>query len=170
MRLSEKVEYTKRKDVIEAWVHLMVYYYFEGCENPPKGEVKKAESYFREKAELDFPSEDVKPVVHAIWVPKDHDGSQRVCTCSACGEDTNYVNFDDPYPFCPNCGADMNDKYGKGFGKVGTWQSLGHRIGYLKHPWSEDFKCSICGYEQYTLLFPPPDVCPKCGARMAKPV
>ena len=48
------------------------------------------------------------------------------------------------------------------------WISLGHRIGFCKHPYSEDFKCSQCGYEAYTIppLIGPPDICPECGARM----
>ena len=48
------------------------------------------------------------------------------------------------------------------------WISLGHRMGFCKHPYSEDFKCSQCGYEAYTIppLVGPPDVCPGCGARM----
>lgn len=50
--------------------------------------------------------------------------------------------------------------------KVGEWIPLGHRSGYLKHPWSEDFKCPFCGYEQYTLMMDPPNRCPKCWASL----
>ena len=46
------------------------------------------------------------------------------------------------------------------------WIPLGHRPGYLKHPYSEDFKCAACGYEQYTVLTLPPAVCPHCHAAM----
>ena len=46
----------------------------------------------------------------------------------------------------------------------GKWIPLGHQIGFLKHPWSEDYRCSLCGYEAYTLLSLPPDVCPQCHA------
>lgn len=48
----------------------------------------------------------------------------------------------------------------------GTWVPLGHRSGYMKHPWSEDFRCSLCGYEVYVVLFSPPKCCPKCFAQM----
>ena len=51
-------------------------------------------------------------------------------------------------------------------GKRGEWIPLGHRMGVCKHPYSEDFKCSLCGYEAYTLFFDPPETCPNCGARM----
>lgn len=50
--------------------------------------------------------------------------------------------------------------------KDGTWEPLGHRMGPCKHPWSEDYKCSLCGYEAYTVFDPPPDRCPKCNARL----
>lgn len=48
----------------------------------------------------------------------------------------------------------------------GGWIPLGYRSGFLKNPDSEDFRCSICGYEAYTLFFPPPERCPSCGAKM----
>lgn len=51
-------------------------------------------------------------------------------------------------------------------GERGEWIPLGHRMGLMKHPYSLDYKCSLCGYEEYTLLMPPPDTCPNCGARM----
>lgn len=51
-------------------------------------------------------------------------------------------------------------------GKTSSWRSLGHRMGYGKHPWSIDYKCKLCGYEQYTVLMPPPEYCPHCGAYM----
>lgn len=50
--------------------------------------------------------------------------------------------------------------------KKGEWIPLGHRPGYLKHPFSEDYKCSVCGYEQYTLFMGPPAQCPACGSSM----
>jgi len=52
----------------------------------------------------------------------------------------------------------------------GVWEPLGHRMGFLKHPDSEDYKCSICGYESYTLYSFPPKTCPECGADMRKSV
>lgn len=49
---------------------------------------------------------------------------------------------------------------------VGIWESLGHRIGLFKHPDSEDYKCSLCGYKAYTIYSSPPQTCPNCGAYM----
>ena len=46
----------------------------------------------------------------------------------------------------------------------GKWIPLGHQIGFLKHPWSEDYRCSLCGYEAYTIGTPPPSICPQCHA------
>ena len=40
-------------------------------------------------------------------------------------------------------GEDMGNRE-----KVGEWIALGHQIGMFKHPWSEDYKCPFCGYEQ----------------------
>ena len=47
------------------------------------------------------------------------------------------------------------------------WICLGHRIGFLKHPDSVDWKCSNCGYESYWVA---PPVCPKCHAKMDKTI
>ena len=46
------------------------------------------------------------------------------------------------------------------------WIPLGHRMGFLKHPDSEDYKCPVCEYEQYTLYMLPPKVCPRCQTEM----
>ena len=52
--------------------------------------------------------------------------------------------------FCPNCGADMrNIRANRGL--HGKWEPLGHRIGIGKHPHSEEYRCSLCGYEAYTV-------------------
>lgn len=51
-------------------------------------------------------------------------------------------------------------------GKTGEWICLGHRIGFLKHPWSVDYKCPFCDHEEYTLLMGPPSECPHCGATL----
>ena len=50
----------------------------------------------------------------------------------------------------------------------GRWECLGHQIGYLKHPYSIDYRCSVCGYKLYTVFGCPPlpDRCPHCGAIM----
>lgn len=50
----------------------------------------------------------------------------------------------------------------------GEWKCLGHVMGIGKHPCSLDFKCSVCGYIFYHLVFGPPDMCPQCGARMKR--
>ena len=48
-----------------------------------------------------------------------------------------------------------------------VWISLGHQMGFLKHPCSEDFKCSNCGYVLYSLFeLHHPKTCPECGAEM----
>lgn len=54
--------------------------------------------------------------------------------------------------------------------KVGEWIALGHQSGMFKHPWSEDYKCPFCGYEQYTLLTEPPNRCPICLAHLRKKI
>lgn len=50
--------------------------------------------------------------------------------------------------------------------KIGIWEPLGHRIGFMNHPMSEWFKCSLCGYEQYVVFSDPSSKCPECGATM----
>lgn len=54
-------------------------------------------------------------------------------------------------------------------GETAVWEALGHRIGFMKHPLSEDYRCPLCGYEAYTVFAPPPSVCPRCHARMSMP-
>lgn len=51
--------------------------------------------------------------------------------------------------------------------KTGVWEPLGHRIGFGKHPLSEDFRCPLCGYEAYTVLNPPLNRCPRCNAELS---
>jgi len=53
-------------------------------------------------------------------------------------------------------------------GKEGYWIQLGHRMGTLKHPMSVDYKCSLCGFEEYTLFIDPPMECRNCGGVMTK--
>ena len=47
-------------------------------------------------------------VVHGRWEAVDHDGSWRVDMCSICRRRMHYVDYDQPYQFCPNCGAKMD--------------------------------------------------------------
>lgn len=50
--------------------------------------------------------------------------------------------------------------------KIGVWEPLGHRPRLLSHPGAEDFRCSLCGYEAYTIFAQPPNRCPICRAKM----
>lgn len=63
-------------------------------------------------------------------------------------------------------GGQKNDTNAMNKKTKAEWICLGHRMGFCKHPYSVDYKCSNCGYEEYTLFFPPPDKCPNCGAEM----
>ena len=54
-----------------------------------------------------IPTVDAVEVVHGRWEPVDHDGSWRVDMCSVCHRRMHYVDYDQPYQYCPNCGADM---------------------------------------------------------------
>jgi len=52
------------------------------------------------------PSADVRENVHGEWeLCEDQDGLYGVC--SKCGTDADFQHYGVPYPFCPNCGADM---------------------------------------------------------------
>jgi rubrerythrin len=53
-------------------------------------------------------SGELAPVVHGRWKPVDHDGSWRVDMCSICQRRIHYVDYDQPYQYCPNCGAKMD--------------------------------------------------------------
>ena len=87
--------------------------------------------------------------------------------CSECFNLMMTASTDIPrYRYCPNCGAKMMEEQKPNVRKRGKWIPLGHRMGVCKHPDSEDFKCSLCGYEEYTLYFDPPGTCPRCGAKM----
>ena len=54
------------------------------------------------------PTVDAVEVVHGRWEPVDHDGSWRVDMCSICHKRMHYVDYDQPYQYCPNCGAKMD--------------------------------------------------------------
>ena len=51
---------------------------------------------------------DAVEVVHGRWAQVDHDGSWRVDMCSICHRRMHYVDYDQPYQYCPNCGAKMD--------------------------------------------------------------
>ena len=67
---------------------------------------------------------------------------------------------------CPNCDCEIHIDGEKVID--GEWECMGHRIGFLKHPYSIDYECSNCRYEVYTLGGLPrlTKYCPQCGARM----
>ena len=54
------------------------------------------------------PTVDAVEVVHGRWEQVDHDGSWRVDRCSICHRRMHYVDYDQPYQYCPNCGAKMD--------------------------------------------------------------
>ena len=56
----------------------------------------------------ELPPVDAVEVVHGRWMPVDHDGSWRVDKCSICNRRMHYVDYDQPYQYCPNCGAKMD--------------------------------------------------------------
>ena len=126
-----------------------------------------ADGFFEEFEELDkepynnYPTADVRKNVRGHWIKKK--GSLwTLATCSVCGE----LSVEGDKPFCPNCGAEMENSLAMNKKTKAEWICLGHRMGFCKHPDSVDYKCSNCGYEEYTLFFPPPDKCPNCGADM----
>jgi len=54
--------------------------------------------------------------------------------------------------------------------ECGKWISLGHRSGLFKHPYSVDFKCPFCGYEEYSVpMLWIPENCMRCGAKLEAP-
>lgn len=58
----------------------------------------------------DIPAADVVPVIHARWI-KTEDGAE----CEKCGREAVYQIVDDHWeyePFCPHCGAIMDNKKG----------------------------------------------------------
>ena len=47
----------------------------------------------------------------------------------------------------------------------GKWIPLGHVYrSPFDHPFSEYYRCALCGYEAYTIGTLPPKVCPQCHA------
>ena len=54
------------------------------------------------------PTVDAVEVVHGRWEQVYHDGSWRVDRCSICHRRMHYVDYDQPYAYCPNCGAKMD--------------------------------------------------------------
>lgn len=48
-------------------------------------------------------------VKHGHWsdVIYDVDGEYVICSC--CGNDADISHYGEPYPYCPNCGAKMDE-------------------------------------------------------------
>lgn len=51
------------------------------------------------------PTEDVKPMVRGKWIK-----IQNYAKCSECMHEVNWGSKDFLSPYCPNCGAEMNNK------------------------------------------------------------
>ena len=80
----------------------------DGLNNP---DLKKAFGHdaIEILTEIEYaPTVDAVEVVHGRWEAVDHDGSWRVDKCSACHKRMHYVDYDQPYAYCPNCGARMD--------------------------------------------------------------
>ena len=60
------------------------------------------------------PGEDVKPVVHAHWVPCE-DNYEDEYKCSACGGTQFFAMTpqNEGWEYCPHCGAKMDEEEGK---------------------------------------------------------
>lgn len=80
-------------------------------------------------------------------------------SCAHCDLFDNSHSFNEKY----YCARGEKKKFSD---KTGKWIPLGHIMGFMNHPCSEYFKCSLCEYEHYTLFDLPPDECPNCGAKM----
>ena len=69
------------------------------------GDYKKALEAVYEKID-NAPAEDVAPVVHAKWIPKQFGN----CECSNCHEEYGVCGgLLGDYNYCPNCGAKMGE-------------------------------------------------------------
>ena len=69
---------------------------------------KLLNSHYIRNMIVTVPRVDAVEVVHGRWQPVDHDGSWRVDICSICHRRMHYVDYDQPYQYCPNCGAKMD--------------------------------------------------------------
>ena len=56
------------------------------------------------------PTIDAVPVVHGKWLPTSIDPVDPYFRCSVChyGTDTIFDGGDEPFKYCPNCGAKMD--------------------------------------------------------------
>lgn len=61
----------------------------------------------------DIPAADVAPVVYGKWIVRfDGPYNRRRCYCSHCGKHNGVggIAQNQEKPYCPNCGAKMNEK------------------------------------------------------------
>lgn len=86
-------------------------------------------------------------------------GTYKACDALS-GKDGSNIPVEDDF-FCA-----FGEKNYFNKGKTGEWVLLGHLMRPMDHPYSLWYKCSLCGYEEYTLFFPAPGRCPHCGADM----
>ena len=99
------------KRLIDA--NALIAYFKEQCEIASKdSEIESLYTLAALKCCIDyfehFPTVDAVEVVHGRWEGVDHDGSWRVDRCSVCHRRMHYVDYDQPYQYCPNCGAKMD--------------------------------------------------------------
>lgn len=55
-----------------------------------------------------IPAADVSPVVHGRWIPKDYMIPHS--ECSVCKSEVRTDDYGDASPYCPWCGAKMDDE------------------------------------------------------------
>lgn len=70
---------------------------------PTSEQCNGCEVYDIYKKIIEAPTVEAKPVVHAHWLKRDIDHTWN--RCSACGDNSHY-----PSNYCPNCGAQMDEK------------------------------------------------------------
>ena len=104
------MSWINRDDLID-WLHTEED---EMLEIDDRREAHEA-SYIR-KHVMEMPKEDVKPVVHAHWVPQrpnNRTGKAYTFVCSNCKKfaiRSRQASIDElGYVFCPNCGAKMEE-------------------------------------------------------------
>lgn len=61
----------------------------------------------------DAPTIDAEPVRHGHWIKMQFNNANFQCTCSVCGGEAIHPQFqwykENIYPYCPSCGAKMED-------------------------------------------------------------
>ena len=63
----------------------------------------------------DMPAVEANPVVHAHWIEQEDGNLDTYYTCSSCKEDFDLIAgtpSENLYNYCPNCGAQMDEKEG----------------------------------------------------------